>query len=915
MSMITLTSQSTIQMPGESPAGPAIEDVMKSVENDTIGTLQKSLRRMLACTALAFVLSACDSGSDSNGLDLGGNQDEDPVVVDFPIAYVKMPVPLEDGDLRELNTFNIGADLYLKKRASPSAIEYNITGGFTEGLYDVRDLDVSFDGTKVVFAMRGPFDENLDEDEQPTWNIWEYDVENDVLRRVIASDITAEAGHDVAPHYLPDGRIIFTSTRQRTSKAVLLDESKPQFEAQDENRNEPAFVLHVMSSDGSDIQQVSFNQSHDRDPTVLSNGQVMFSRWDHAPGVDGIHLFKMNPDGSDLELLYGANSHDTGIDGSIIQFAQPREMPDGRVMVLIRPFADTDFGGDISAIDVANFIENEQTTASNSGAMGGPAQEKVTVNDVRTDDQISPGGRFMSMYPLWDGTERMIVSWSQCRLQEVGAFDPDADPLTAEPVTIYACTPDRLADPLYEAARPAYGLWVYDRSEDTQLPIVPPEQGIMVTEGVVAAPRPRPPVILDKVPGLDVDPDLVQENVGVIHIRSVYDFDGAAIADIPALADPAQTSADDRPLRFVRIVKPVSMPDDDVLDFDNSAFGVSGGQGMREILAYQPIEPDGSIMMKVPANVPFAISMLDKDGRRFGPRHSNWLQVRPGEVLECNGCHDPGSGISHGRADAFLSVNDGSPTTGEPFPNTDPAIFADFGETMAQARMRISCATDCAAMTPSVDIEYEDVWTDETVRAKDEPFVYTYEELDTPFPTDPNCVGDWHSGCRITINYEAHIHPLWSTPRLILDADEVTVLEDRTCTSCHNDRDAMAAVQVPAGQLDLSDGLSDIDMDHFKAYRELLSGDNRQELVDGALQDARVEIGVDPDTGDPVFAPIGVAPSMSLAGARLSPAFFERFEAGGAHAGFLTPAELRLLSEWLDLGAQYYNNPFEAPVN
>ena len=66
---------------------------------------------------------------------------------------------------------------------------------------------------------------------------------------------------------------------------------------------------------------------------------------------------------------------------------------------------------------------------------------------------------------------------------------------------------------------------------------------------LATAPRPRPPVILDKVAGLDVDSDLVQENVGVIHIRSVYDFDGAAIADIPALADPAQTSADDRPLR------------------------------------------------------------------------------------------------------------------------------------------------------------------------------------------------------------------------------------------------------------------------------------------------------------------------------------------------------------------------------
>jgi hypothetical protein len=29
------------------------------------------------------------------------------------------------------------------------------------------------------------------------------------------------------------------------------------------------------------------------------------------------------------------------------------------------------------------------------------------------------------------------------------------------------------------------------------------------------------------------------------------------------------------------------------------------------------------------------------------------------------------------------------------------------------------------------------------------------------------------------------------------------------------------------------------------------------------------------------------------------------------HAGMLSPAELRLISEWLDIGAQYYNNPFD----
>jgi hypothetical protein len=33
------------------------------------------------------------------------------------------------------------------------------------------------------------------------------------------------------------------------------------------------------------------------------------------------------------------------------------------------------------------------------------------------------------------------------------------------------------------------------------------------------------------------------------------------------------------------------------------------------------------------------------------------------------------------------------------------------------------------------------------------------------------------------------------------------------------------------------------------------------------------------------------------------------------HAGFMNPAELRLISEWLDIGAQYYNDPFLAPTN
>jgi hypothetical protein len=57
---------------------------------------------------------------------------------------------------------------------------------------------------------------------------------------------------------------------------------------------------------------------------------------------------------------------------------------------------------------------------------------------------------------------------------------------------------------------------------------------------------------------------------------------------------------------------------------------------------------------------------------------------------------------------------------------------------------------------------------------------------------------------------------------------------------------------------------------------------------------------------------------MSPAGANNSGRFFDRFDpaSGNAHATYLmTPAELKLLSEWLDIGAQYYNNPFDAPLN
>jgi hypothetical protein len=713
---------------------------------------------------------------------------------------------------------------------------------------------------------------------------------------------------------------------------VLLNEGKPQFSYQNEAKTEPAFVLEVMNADGTNVHQISFNQSDDRDATVLMSGRVLWTRWDDAPGgTNAMHLYSSNPDGTDTELYYGANSHMTGTNNTVVEFLRPREMQNGNILALIRQFSGTDFGGDLVEINGNDFVENTQPLQVDAGATG-PAQTRATPNQVSTIPGLSSGGRFNSAFPLWDGTSRILVSWEQCRVLNTDG-------------SIGACTSSTLADPNAVPAPPLYSVWMFDPGSNTMVPVMEPVEGVMVTDVVAAQPRSLQNIILDKVAGVDLDQNLVDAGVGIIDIKSVYDFDGVdtAVPDIATVADPAKTPAGQRAARFIRVEKAVSIPDKTVVNLAAAAFGAS--DFMREIVGYAPVEPDGSVKIQLPAQVAFRLSVLDANGRNISPGLDVWLQAIPGEVVNCNGCHKTPTAaapLSHGRSGVFNPVYTGS-TTGAAFPNTLtvdlvtssgtlPAFIPNQGQTMAEARASVSCKqgslVPCSEV-PSMNVLYTDVWTDPAKATPGAVISYSYTDLDSKdgeaIPTSGACASAWASNCRTVINYPKHIQPIWDLPRPTVTtvnanpdaAYKCNLAGGCTCTqaTCHTTTGANG-IQAPAGQLNLTNAASNDEPAEFVSYRQLLFQHDEQAVIMGAL----VNVPGPPDAnGNPTAIPVGPYLNAGSANGGLSAQFLGRFAtgSGSTHAGYLTPAELRLLSEWLDIGAQYFNNPFDpaVPVN
>jgi hypothetical protein len=381
--------------------------------------------------AALLLITACGGGKTGGGVGVTAQGE-------IPLAYAKRANTLTMNPTDGTPSAP-GGDLMIREKSSPTAPEHNVTARFTQGVGDVSDPEVSYDGKRIAFAMKCPASNSALIDGVAActgrWNIWEYDLSaasgfaDGAFRRITSST----AHDDVDPAYLPAGRgFAFSSNRQeKSSREQALGVA---YHALDEYERERVLNLHTMTADGAAITQISFNQSHDRNPVVRPNGDIMFSRWEHVGPRNRFAIFRAKPDGTDMFVLYGAQSPGNS-------FLHPRDMDPagaykGQVSSSLMSLSGTQEGGAVMIIDAANYSENN-TPANRAVPLTG-GQRESTVKSIDQGRGLSLNGRATSPYPLWDGSNRILVAWRPCEVTRTVAGKTDVVPcasLTAAEVS------------------------------------------------------------------------------------------------------------------------------------------------------------------------------------------------------------------------------------------------------------------------------------------------------------------------------------------------------------------------------------------------------------------------------------------------------------------------------------------------
>lgn len=150
------------------------------------------------------------------------------------------------------------------------------------------EMDLHFDAGKLMFSMIHP--------ESGVWRLWELDLKDGALNQ-----LTPDDGDDIDHFdscYLPDGRIIFTSTASFLGMPCI--HGRPRMA-----------TTYLLDPKDKSIRQLGFDQDSNYCPTVMNNGRVMYLRWEYTDMVHSNNrvLMTMDPDGTGQRGYWGSNSY------------------------------------------------------------------------------------------------------------------------------------------------------------------------------------------------------------------------------------------------------------------------------------------------------------------------------------------------------------------------------------------------------------------------------------------------------------------------------------------------------------------------------------------------------------------------------------------------------------------------------
>ena len=342
--------------------------------------------------------------------------------------------PQYKGDHHNTATMFQNGEINEAKFSGPSKMQIVdfANNGSVETLIDcpdgiVRDPEISYDGQRVLFSWR----KNKADD----YHIYEMNLADKSIRQITFG----EGLSDIDPVYLPDGKIIFSSTREpkycMCNRHIMCN-------------------LYRMNADGSDMIQIAHSTLFEGHSTVLSDGRGIYDRWEYVDRFfgDAQGLWAVNPDGTNNVLFYGNN---TGSPGS---FLDPREVPNSKLVVSTMSGSHYWPWGAIALIDRSKGIEGKDGIVC---TWPPEAYKKVSIVGHR-DSMVLVPIKYEDPYPI---NETTLLSSRQ--------IDEKSDKMG-----IYLLSVDKPDELVYSE---------------------PVESKLGCYDAMIIQPRPVPPVIQDRV--------------------------------------------------------------------------------------------------------------------------------------------------------------------------------------------------------------------------------------------------------------------------------------------------------------------------------------------------------------------------------------------------------------------------------